>query len=177
MSDILISPFSNSYIRDWPLECFAALAGLLVDMVPADVRIRIIGTPNQRLRACEIVREQPVDRVSNDCGRHAWADVVGLLRSARCIISNNSGIGHLGGHFGVPTVCVFGGSHQRAEWRPLGASVITISRAIGCSPCHLDHGGISPYGKACLRQIEPRTVANAVIAAMARSDAAPSGKA
>lgn len=173
MSDILISPFSNSFMRDWPLEHFAALAGLLVERIPPEIRIRIIGVPNQRLRANEIVRDQPVDRVINECGRLAWGEVVSLLRAARCIVSNNSGLGHLGGQMGIPTVCVFGGSHQRAEWRPLGRSVVLVSRAIGCSPCHLDHGGVSPYRKACLHQIEPEVVANAVVLAMARAGKTP----
>ena len=172
MSDIIVAPFSNSDIRDWPLDHFATLAGLLLDGIGPDDRVRIIGTANQKLRACEIVRHHPPHRVVSECGRLTWPQVLGLLRRARCIISNNSGVGHLGGAFGVPTVCVFGGSHQRHEWRPLGASVVIVSRAIACSPCQLDHGSISPYAKACLREVAPETVAAAAFGIMARTAAA-----
>ena len=95
-----------------------------------------------------------------------------MLGRARCVIGNNSGIVHLGGHFGVPTVCVFGGSHQRGEWHARGVSVVTVSRTIGCSPCQLDHGGVSPYGKACLREIAPEEVADATVLAIERVAAA-----
>ena len=175
MSDIVIAPFSNSDIRDWPIDHYGTLVGLLLERLAADDRIRIIGTRNQKLRACEIVRPYPATRVVNACGLHAWAEVVEQLRRARCIISNNSGVGHLGGHYGVPTVCVFGGSHQRHEWRPLGRSVVLVSRAIGCSPCQLDHGGVSPYGKACLREIAPEEVAGAAFMIMGRIGPAAGG--
>lgn len=170
--EILISPFSNSAIRDWPVGHFAALVGLLLERLEEEVRVTIVGTLGQRLRANEIVRPYPAPRVANSCGRISWAEVIERLRRSACVIGNNSGVAHLGAALGVPTVCVFGGSHQRLEWRPQGANVVLVSRAIGCSPCQLDHGADSPYDKACLRLIEPETVAGAAMLAMSRHAAA-----
>ena len=168
MSAIVIAPFSNSAIRDWPAEHFAALTGLLLERWDSrDGLIRIIGTPNQRQRANAVVRAYPADRVLNDCGRLPWPMVLEEVRDAACVIGNNSGIAHLAGSLGVPTVCIFGGSHQRVEWRPLGLTVTLLSRTIGCSPCHLDHGRNCGYGLACLREIAPNEVADAVLAAIA----------
>lgn len=167
MSGVLVAPFSNSGIRDWPSTLYRAMIGLLIEALP-DEQVRVIGTANQKLRANEIVRDLPVARVANTCGKSSWGEMVAELRTATCVIGNNSGVAHLGGYFGVPTVCVFGASHQRHEWRPLGRSVILVSRAIGCSPCQLDHGQVSPYDKACLRRIEPRTVVEAALTIIAR---------
>ena len=164
MSHIIISPFSNSDIRDWPVGHYAELVGLLLDRLP-DVHIHVIGTQNQKSKACEVVRFHPATRVTNDCGRYPWSAILQLLKTADCVVANNSGIGHLGGYFGVPTVCIFGGSHQRHEWRALGATVVLVSRVIGCSPCQLDHGGASYYDKACLREIKPAKVVDAVLSA------------
>lgn len=169
---IIVAPFSNSEIRDWPAGHFATLIGLLLDRLPADELIHVVGTPNQRLGANEIVRPHPATRVVNQCGRLAWPAVVERLGTATCVIGNNSGVAHLSAHLGTPTVCVFGGSHNRAEWRARGANVVIVSRAIGCSPCQLDHGFSSPYAKACLREIEPETVAAAALTVMARGAAA-----
>lgn len=167
MSHIVIAPFSNSDIRDWPVGHYAAFVGLLLDRLP-ETCIHVIGTQSQKSKACEVVRFHPATRVTNDCGRYSWSEVLELLKSADCIVANNSGVGHLGGHFGVPTVCVFGGSHQRHEWRSLGASVVLVSRVIGCSPCQLDHGGSSYYDKACLREISPAEVVDALFLATRR---------
>lgn len=165
-SGIIVAPFSNSEIRDWPIGHYAELIGHLLDGPLGDEPIRVIGTPNQRLGAAEIVRRYPATRVANTCGRLPWHEVIEALKVARCVIGNNSGVAHLGGHFGVATVCVFGGSHQRGEWHPRGPGVIVVSRVIGCSPCQLDHGSYSPYDKACLREIVPSTVADAALRAV-----------
>ena len=106
-------------------------------------------------------------RVVNDCGRLTWPDTIDLIRSAACVIGNNSGIAHLAAFEGVPTVCVFGGAHQRLEWRPIGSHVVTLSRAIACSPCHLHHAAACPYGLACLTEIGPDLVCDAVERLMA----------
>jgi ADP-heptose:LPS heptosyltransferase len=153
MSDVIVAPFSNSAIRDWPAEHFADLIGLMLEDPDCPERIRVVGTANQRLGANDIVRAHPADRVSNDCGRLDWGGVLRAISEARCVVGNNSGLAHVAGYLGAPTVCVFGGSHQRSEWRPRGKNVVVLSRAIACSPCQLDHGHTSYYNKACLRDI------------------------
>ena len=168
MSGIIVAPFSNSDIRDWPPEHYAALIGALVLRADPKLPVRVVGTRNQFTRACDIVRAFDPQRVANECGRLSWNELVVELRDADCVIGNNSGVAHLAGSFGVPTICVFGGSHQRTEWRPLGRTIITLSRVIACSPCGLDHGESCPFDKACLRQIEPAIVADAVLSAMHR---------
>lgn len=165
MNDIIVAPFSNSAIRDWPASHFDELIGLLLEE-PGVERIRVIGTASQRLGACDIVRRHSPVHVINECGRLAWGDVLMLLSQAACVIGNNSGIAHVSGAAGTPTVCVFGGSHDRREWRPRGPRVIVVSRNVGCSPCQLDHGSVSPYGKACLKHIAPEEVRDAARLAM-----------
>jgi ADP-heptose:LPS heptosyltransferase len=168
MSAIVIAPFSNSEIRDWPIGHFASLIGLLLDRWRGEDPITVVGTRNQRLRANEIVRAHDPARVVNACGRHTWPQLVEEIKAAACVVGNNSGVTHLSGFHGVPTVCIFGGSHQRLEWGPRSFSTALVTRSIGCSPCQLDHGGRSPYAKACLRLIEPAVVADTVMATMAR---------
>lgn len=169
MSDVIVAPFSNSVIRDWSPRHVSEMISLLLDTPEVTGLIRVIGAPGQRLGACEIVRFHPSDRVVNECGRLPWVQVLDSLRHAACVIGNNSGIAHLAGALGTPTVCVFGGSHQRLEWRPRGQNVVVVSRVIGCSPCHLDHGHSSPYSKACLRDIQPAQVRDAAVMIMARA--------
>jgi ADP-heptose:LPS heptosyltransferase len=168
MKAIVMAPFSNSDIRDWPVGHFAALVGFLLEDLDDEDRITVVGTRAQRLRGNEIVRTYDPDRVVNACGSHSWPRLVEEIQVASCVVGNNSGVTHLSGFHGVPTVCVFGGSHQRLEWRPLGWSVSVVSRSIGCSPCQLDHGQRSPYHKACLRHIDPRLVADTVLSTMER---------
>ncbi|WP_294389629.1 glycosyltransferase family 9 protein [uncultured Sphingomonas sp.] len=175
MTTILIAPFSNSGIRDWPGSHFSALIGLILPRVAADAIVYVTGTASHRLRANEIVRAHPADRVVNLAGRQSRDAMIRLLKTADGAVVNNSGMAHLGGYFGIPTVSIFAGTHQRREWRALGGSVMLVTRAIGCSPCQLDHGQTSPYNKACLRQITPGQVADALFANMKRVSAMRNG--
>lgn len=156
MNHIVVAPFSNSDIRDWPAAHFRTLIGRLV--AERDETIHVVGAPEQAIRAREIVQPFDARRVINDCGRTSWSATLDLIRSAACVVGNNSGIVHLAAFEGVPTLCVFSGSHQRLEWRPIGEQVITLSRAIACSPCHFHYAADCPYGLACLDQITPDIV-------------------
>lgn len=167
MNSIVVAPFSNSDIRDWQPDRFSALIGILLQ--GWDGLVRVIGTRSQATRAAAIVRPYDATRVISDCGHLGWAEMVDVLRSAACVIGNNSGVTHLSSWLGVPTVCIFSGSHQRVEWRPSGLAACTITRAIGCAPCNLHRAADCPYDKACLGQIEPETVAKATFGVMART--------
>jgi ADP-heptose:LPS heptosyltransferase len=157
----ILSPFSNSDVRDWPAGHFSALIGLLLQRASGRAAISVIGTPSQALRADGIVRPFDSRTVRNDCGLLAWDSVVEDLAKANCVIGNNSGIAHLSAALGTPTLCIFGGSHQRAEWHPMGKRVRVLSRAIWCSPCHLDRASNCLYDKACLTDITPEAAAEA----------------
>ena len=172
MSEILIAPLSHNPLRDWPAAHYASLIGLLLDRIPHPVEITVIGTANQRHILNEIVRHYPADRVFNACGL-PWGEVVDRIRYAGLVIGNNSGVAHLGGLFGVPTICIFGGSHQRTEWAPLRSNVTVLSREIGCSPCQFHDPQDCRYGIACLGEILPQTVAEATLAALASTAAVP----
>lgn len=161
MSHIVIAPFSNSDIRDWPAPHYRALIARLV--AQWDGLVRVVGARGQAIRARDIVRPFDANRVVNDCARGGWDETADLIRSAACVIGNNSGIAHFAAFEGVPTVCVFDGAHQRMEWRPIGSHVVTLSRAIACSPCHLHHAAYCPYGLACLEEITPDAVLETVL--------------
>lgn len=156
MKPIVVAPFANSDIRDWPLDHFRSLIGQLVAARPE--KIHVVGAPGQVIRARDLVRPFDPERVVNDCGRLEWTALNRLIRAAACVIGNNSGIAHLAALAGVPTICIFGGAHQRGEWRPLGPHVVTLSRSLACSPCGFHDAAACPFGVACLDQIDPDTV-------------------
>lgn len=165
MGSIVIAPFSNSDIRDWPLEHFEDLLAMLVgdDRFPP---ITLVGTERQQARASLITHRFASTSVTNACGSFSWPELCARLRDASCVVGNNSGIAHLAASYGVPTVCIFGGSHQRTEWRPIGPRVVVLSETLSCSPCHLDHGARCPYDKLCLAKIRPEIVRDTIAAVM-----------
>ena len=153
---IAIAPFSNDALRDWPVRYYGALVDLIVAHL--DEKVVLIGSGEQRQGIDCLVRGRPVDRVSNMAGVWSWPNTVENLRQANLIIANNSGLAHLGGQLGVPTLCIFAASHDPMEWGPRGPGVRVLYTDIECSPCAMATAGGCPFGHECMVRIEPETV-------------------
>lgn len=162
MPHVIMAPFSNNDLRDWPLKHYARLIALLTSR--GDITVEVIGTAAQRERAAVLVLPDAGDRVVNSCGRIAWSDCAQLCQAGDCVVGNNSGVAHLAARAGATVVCVFGGAHDRSEWAPVGPSVTVISRAVACSPCHLSRAVDCSHALGCLAGILPEEVAHVVLA-------------
>lgn len=159
MTTLLLSPFSNSALRDWPH--YDALIGLFVDNT--DFQMTVIGAASQRVAADRLVRRHPATRVANTAGVLPWPEVVQRVRSADLVVANNSGVAHLAATLGAPTVCIFAASHSPYEWMPRGARTAIVIKETACSPCGLDLVENCPYGVRCLSEIDAETVFQACI--------------
>jgi heptosyltransferase III len=106
---------------DWPAEHFAAVIdGLaaqhdlpsLILAGPADdeVLTRLAGHIRQPVRVLE--------------GRPLTV-VAAVLQRAQTFLGNDSGLAHLAGQLGLPTLALFGPSNP-AVWSPLGPQVRTL---------------------------------------------------
>jgi heptosyltransferase-2 len=145
---IVLAPFANERIREWPLENFRRF----IDIGIADGhRFVICGAPAHRVVANELVRSFRADFVDNRCGLTSWPVLRDTLKSARFVVSNNSGIAHLTASMGQWVLCVFGGRHSWQEWMPLGPKVLTIARMPTCSPCD---SNLCPNNLVCLRDVD-----------------------
>lgn len=152
---IVISPFANERVREWPTRHFRRLIQLMTG--DKDMRVIIVGTQAQRTRANELVRGFSAVQVVNACGRLKWDEVEELIASAGCIITNNSGIGHVAAKRGAWTLCIFAASHAWREWMPRGPRVILITRMTACAPCELG-SQLCPNATACMTDLMPQAV-------------------
>ncbi len=62
------------------------------------------------------------------------AELVYLLRHARCVVANDSGVMHLGAALGLDGIAMFGSTDEIATG-PLGNRWITLTHNLECSPC------------------------------------------
>jgi ADP-heptose:LPS heptosyltransferase len=149
---VLISPFANERLREWPIVHYRRFIERLRRERAAPVVI--VGTRPQRIRANEVVRGFPADQVANACGRLSWSELVRLVDAADFVVANNSGLAHLAAQRGRWTLCIFSGSHSYVEWMPRGPRVVVVSRITSCSPCEVG-GSRCPNGVACMTDLQP----------------------
>jgi heptosyltransferase-3 len=116
---VAIAPGSGSAKKNWPLEAFVELCGLLQHSGFGTVWV--IGPAEDSLRI--------------PMGAHAWKELAlaGLAAAfARCrlFVGNDSGVTHLAAACGCPTIALFGATDP-GVWAPRGRAVRVVNSRTG----------------------------------------------
>lgn len=153
---IIIAPFSNSHLRDWPIESFHEL------IVSLSVRSKIILVGRNEDKAA---LQNIVDATSSAGAQNVEiaADLNEqefnrLLGSASLVVSNNSGAGHVAAQLGRPTLGIFTASHLPELWGFQGPKVSMLMSTIECRGCGLDAVHRCPEKVRCKFDITPEKV-------------------
>lgn len=90
-----------------------------------------------------------------------------LIRGAALLVCNDSGPRHFGNALRIPTVTIFGPTHQ--EWTATDApGEVRLQAAVPCGPCQLR---TCPLDHRCMTLVSTDMVMEAVRTALARVDA------
>jgi heptosyltransferase-2 len=155
----------GSYYMDfkrWPLERFVQFAELLRSKLP-NLGLVLTGTPPE----APLIR----DFISRYSGHAVDASELGsignvALMLARCdlLVSNDTGVMHLGAALGTPTVGLFG-PVSPAHWAPVGERATYVYQTkLGCSPCVDIYANrrpsecANPDKSRCMRDIDASSV-------------------
>jgi len=92
--------------KQWPIEYYAGLAGLLVD---AGCQVWIIGSDKDKAAGDKIAVSKQ-DGVENLCGKTQLVDTVDLLSCAVSVVTNDSGLMHVAAAVGIEVNVVYGSS-------------------------------------------------------------------
>ena len=148
--------------KRWPARHFAALARLIA--TPQNP-VWLVGSATDTTVG-EAVAGAAEGAALNLCGRSTLQQAIDLIASARCVVSNDSGLMHVAAALERPLVALYGSSSP-AYTPPLSSMARIVSRNLPCSPCfkrecplaHLD----------CLNGISPQQVAMTLAAQLSVS--------
>lgn len=148
--------------RRWPISRFVHLAELFREYEGVE-RFVLTGTPAERPLAEAFARESSLTTVQAMDLPSITHDAE-LLRRCSLLVSNDTGIMHLGAAMGTPTVGLFGPSSPE-HYAPVGPAAAAVYRTtLRCSPCiHIDRGLVPECSHRrkgqCLLDVEPEHVA------------------
>jgi heptosyltransferase-1 len=98
-------PTSAHEDKCWPAERFAALAA----RVSTQFHLSIIATGAASEKdAVESLKTKASSPITNFAGATSLSELVALLKTARLVVSNDTGPGHIAAALGVPVVLIFG---------------------------------------------------------------------
>jgi ADP-heptose:LPS heptosyltransferase len=131
---VVLHPGANELRRRWPAEYFALLADRLIEL---GFCVVVTGSGRERdIVSTMIERVKRKDSIVNLCNALSLNGLVGLLKRAKLLISNDTGPRHIAQAVGTPTVIVITCADM-INWQPLRREKnrVHISWRTNCPAC------------------------------------------
>jgi heptosyltransferase-2 len=141
---------TNSNAKRWPAESFADLARRLSEMGSNAVLLGTRGEAEIARNVGEIAGTHPIDLT----GSTTVAEAAAILAVADLLISNDTGLAHLGPAVGTRTLVIFGPTDP-VTTRPYSDLAEIIREPVECSPCMLRE---CPIDHRCMTRISTASV-------------------
>lgn len=123
----VIVPGARWKTKKWPAEKFGKLASLL------SIKSIIVGSKSDKDIADQIVSHSKGKSLSL-AGRTTIKELIEIMRSARVVISNDSGPMHIAAALGVPVFAIFGPTDP-GRTGPYGEGHTVMRSDTPCAPC------------------------------------------
>jgi ADP-heptose:LPS heptosyltransferase len=150
----VLNPAGAFPTRNWPLKNYVSFAKLWSNEFPG-VQFLLLGTSLISSSAVYL-KEKLGDQVVAIIGQTTPSQAFSILRHARFVLSEDSGLMHMAWISGIPTLVLFGST--RSDWsRPLGThSFFLDSSDLPCGNCMQE---ICRFGDVhCLTRYDPERV-------------------
>lgn len=159
---IIINPNASDLRieRRWSAQNFAALIQNILEKYP-ELTILLIGSASEREHTQSVMTSISSNRVINMAGKTSMDELIGLIKNAQLVITNDTGPMHIAFACKAPTVCLFGPcSPDQYAWTD---NAIILHKKVYCSPCVHDFQ-IPPCAgdNMCMKLIEVKEVFDAV---------------
>jgi ADP-heptose:LPS heptosyltransferase len=119
--------------RRWPEAHFIELIDRMVERKLG--RVALVGAPDEAVYVEGLrARTRRPEAVVSLAGKSSLRGLVGILRAAALLVTNDSGPLHLADALGTPTVSFFG-PETPTLYGPRGPRNTILYRGIDCSPC------------------------------------------
>ena len=166
---VVLNPAGAFPTRNWPLDNYVAFAELWVPRRLRDTQFGVLGLSSLRPKV-DYLRARLGSRVLDLVGRTTTSEAFGILRRATLLLSEDSGLMHLGWIAGAPTLALFGSS--RHIWSaPHGSYSMCLHS--GDLPCGACMDTVCRFGDVhCLTRQTPEVVAEAALALLLRAETA-----
>ena len=141
--------------KRWPTEHFTNLAKQLISNEP-NTHVILLGSKGDHILGEGITAQaKNISQIHNWCGKTSLDEAIALIGMSKALVSNDSGLMHIGAALKVPQVAIFGSSDPH-HTPPLSDKAKVIWLNLPCSPCHQRE---CPLGHLkCLQDILPETV-------------------
>jgi len=151
-----ISTGAGSELRRWKSDYWAALLQKLATTHQA--LFVFFGGESDKADTALLTAFLPQGSYVDLTGVLALDLAPGYMNLCDAYIGCDTGLTHLAGNLGVPTVNIFAGISNVSVWRARGPKVKTVYAEVICAPCHLRFKKDCPNNNVCMGAIVPDIV-------------------
>ena len=131
---IVISPVASFSTKLWPIESYINLCEKMIKSEKfKKFEFVILGGPKDF--DCLKFDRIESERVHNFQGKTSFLESSEIISKASLVITNDTGVLHLGESFGIPVVSFFGPTSPDFGFRPHLKHSKTFYANVACSPC------------------------------------------
>lgn len=153
---IVAAPGARSHIKRWKKEGFADVCKRIADEF--GMKTVMLGDGDDAKITGEIKSLIP-EKIVDLAGKTTIRQAAAMLKGAKCLLTNDSALLHLGCNMGVPVVAIFGPTDPR-KYGPTGKYDIVVRQNMKCSPC--EKAQCKTGSLACMNTISSNQVYEAV---------------
>jgi len=163
---IVIAPGASRATKRWLPQRFAEVGQ---HFTQTGYRIILVGGSGDR-NVCTDVASQITPSPINWVGQCTLLETAVLISRAACLITNDTGVMHIGAALKRPLVALFGPTSQHLGFFPFRGISTVIERQLDCRPCSYHGTARCPKSHfRCLLDIQSREVIEAAEALLERS--------
>ena len=151
-----VAPGASHGPKRWPPERFARVADHMAKS--RELKLLLLGSETDRAVTCEVLNA--MERPAVDwTGATDLALLPAAVQRCALLVSNDSGPMHVATAVGTPVIGLFGATHPRLGFAPVGPADAAVTLDLPCSPCSL-HGNRACRFRthACLVDLDPSRV-------------------
>jgi ADP-heptose:LPS heptosyltransferase len=160
---VLINPNSSELLpqRRWPMESFAALAGMVAREWD-DVLVLITGSRSEREEALQMQESIGHPRFRSFAGMHKLMAITALYNISTVLVTNDSGPAHFSAITPIRSIVLFGPETPKL-YGSLG-NTESITAELSCSPCvtAANQKNSACTDAVCMRMITPERVLESI---------------
>lgn len=156
---VAIAPGARHATKRWPISKSAALCRMLID---EGMRVSLIGGVSD-VSICNAVADASDVEVARADGAQTIEQTIRVLDTADILVTNDSGVMHLGAARKIPIVAIFGSTVKEFGFAPYGTIFTLIEHDVQCRPCsHIGRDTCPKKHFLCMESIAPATILSAI---------------